>query len=61
FDGRLNASLRLPRMEKDFVFYIAQSPAKPEELAIATRRKNVFLSRDAGKNWRQIAREGEGL
>ena len=59
-EGRLNASLRLPKMEKDFVFYIAQSPAKPEELAIATRRKNVFLSPDAGKSWKQIAREGEG-
>lgn len=61
FDGRLNASLRLPPMEKDFVFYIAQNPAKPADLAIATRRKNVFLSTDAGKNWKQIAREGEGL
>ena len=60
-DGRLNASLRLPKMEKDFVFYIAQNPAKPAELAIATRRKNVFLSPDAGKNWKQIAREGVGL
>ena len=61
FDGRLNASLRLPQMEKDFVLYIAQNPAKPAELAIATRRKNVFLSPDAGKNWKQIAREGSGL
>ncbi len=60
FDGRLNASLRLPQMEKDFVFYIAQNPAKPAELAIATRRKNVYLSPDAGKSWKQIAREGEG-
>ena len=58
FDGRLNASLNLPRMEKDFVFYIAQTPAKPAALAIATRRKNVFLSPDAGKSWKQIASEG---
>jgi len=61
FDGRLSASLSLPRMDKDFVFYIAQNPAKPAELAIATRRKNVFLSADAGKSWKQIAREGNGL
>lgn len=60
-DGRLNASLRLPVLEKDFVFYIAQNPAKPAELAIATRRRSVFLSPDAGKSWKQIAREGEGL
>ncbi len=61
FDGRLNASLRLPQMEKDFVSYIAQNPAKPAELAIATRRKHVFLSPDAGKSWKQIAREGNSL
>lgn len=61
FDGRLNASPRLPQLEKDFVSHIAQNAAKPAELAIATRRKNVFLSPDAGRNWKQIAREGEGL
>ncbi len=60
-DGRLNASLRLPNLGKDFVFYVAQNPAKPDELAIATRRRSVFLSPDAGKSWKQIAREGEGL
>lgn len=61
FDGRNNTTLRLPDLGRDIVSYIAQNPARPHELAIATRRKNVFLSRDAGKNWRQIAREGEGL
>jgi len=61
FDGRNNTTLRLPDLGRDIVSYIAQNPATPHELAIATRRKNVFLSRDAGKNWRQIAREGEGL
>lgn len=60
-DGQLNASLRLPEMGKDFVSYIAQNPAKPTKLAIATRRRNVFLSPDAGKSWKQIAREGNGL
>ena len=60
-DGRLNASSQLPQMEKDFVLHIAQNPTKPGELAIATRRKNVLLSPDAGKTWKQIAREGNGL
>ncbi|HXF65734.1 MAG TPA: glycosyl hydrolase [Burkholderiales bacterium] len=60
-DGRLDASLALPKLEKDFVTYIAQNPVKPAELAIATRRRSVFLSPDAGKSWKQIAREGEGL
>ncbi|MGH8620562.1 MAG: F510_1955 family glycosylhydrolase, partial [Burkholderiales bacterium] len=60
-DGGSNRSIGLPVLASDVVTYIAQSPTKPAELAIATRRKNVFLSRDAGKNWRQIAREGGGL
>lgn len=59
-DGRLDASPALPKLEPDFVTYIAQNPVKPAELAIATRRKNVYLSPDAGKSWKQIAREGEG-
>jgi hypothetical protein len=59
-DGKLDASPALPRLNKDLVIYIAQSPVKRGELAIATRRKNVFLSPDAGKSWKQVAREGEG-
>lgn len=60
FDGRNNTTLRLPDLGRDIVSYIAQNPAKPHELAIATRRKNVFLSPDAGKSWKQIAKNGEG-
>jgi hypothetical protein len=57
-DGRGNTSLGLPGIGSDIVFYIAQNPAQPNELAIATRKRNVFLSRDAGRTWTQIARHG---
>jgi hypothetical protein len=57
-DGRANASLGLPEIRSDIVLYIAQSPARPGELAIATRKRQVFLSRDAGRSWQQIARDG---
>lgn len=60
-DGRLDTSVPLPDLGKDFVFYIAQNPANPNGLSIATRRRHVFLSSSAGKSWKQIAREGEGL
>lgn len=60
FDGRNNTTLRLPDLGRDIVSHIAQNPAKPHELAIATRRRNVFLSPDAGKSWKQIAKNGEG-
>ncbi len=60
-DGQNDKTLGLPRLERDFVLYIAQNPAKPDELAIATRQRHAFVSTDAGQNWKQIAREGEGL
>ena len=32
-----------------------------QDAAIATRRRDVYLSRDSGKTWQQIARQGEGV
>lgn len=50
----------LPALARDAVAYIAQNPARRDELAIATFRRNVFLSPDRGRTWRQIAAEGQG-
>lgn len=58
-DRDLNERVKLPALGKDLVAFIAQNPADPKELAVVTRNRNVFLSRDAGASWRQIAREGE--
>lgn len=60
-DGRSNATLGLPDIGSDLLFYIAQNPARPSELAIATRKRHVFLSRDGGRTWQQIAREGAAM
>ncbi len=51
----------LPRLERDAVAYIAQNPARRDEFAIATFRRNVYLSPDRGRTWRQIADEGKTL
>lgn len=51
--------VRLPALARDAVAYIAQNPARRDELAIATFRRNVFLSPDRGRTWRQIAAEGQ--
>lgn len=51
----------LPSLEGDFVTYVAQNPARPSELAIATRRRHVFLTTGADRNWKQIARDGQAL
>ena len=60
-DGKGDTKLALPKLERDFVVYIAQSPARPDDLAIATRSRHVFLTTNGGKSWKQIARAGENV
>jgi photosystem II stability/assembly factor-like uncharacterized protein len=51
----------LPAMDQDTVTYIAQNPVKTQEWAIATYKRDVYVSGDNGKTWKQIARQGETL
>lgn len=53
-------SVTLPPLERDAVVYIAQNPADRNVYAIATLKRNVFLSRNGGKTWTKIAHEGKG-
>jgi hypothetical protein len=53
-----SASLPLPPLERDAVSYIAQNPVRHQEWAIATFLRDVYLSFDGGKTWKQIARQG---
>lgn len=50
----------IPALTEDAVAYIAQNPQRRDEMAIATFKKSVFVSSDAGKTWKQIANEGAG-
>ncbi len=50
--------LPLPALSDDAVAYIAQNPAQPDQLAIATFRRDVYLSPDRGQTWRPIALQG---
>lgn len=59
--GRMSVIALPEREETDFVAYIAQNPVQLQELAIGTRRRNIFVSPDGGKTWRQIARWGAAL
>lgn len=59
--GSQKTELRLPAMDQDAVAYIAQSPSKPNEFAIATFERNVYLSDDRGSTWKQIADRGRTL
>jgi len=50
----------LPPLKEDAVAYVAQNPANTMEYAIATFERSVYLSKDAGKTWGQIADRGHG-
>ncbi|HEU4350515.1 MAG TPA: glycosyl hydrolase [Burkholderiales bacterium] len=56
-DG-LPISVALPPLTNDAVAYIAQNPTRRLEYAIATFERSVYLSRDGGKTWSQIAAHG---
>lgn len=58
-DGRERRALRLPRLKHDYVTCLAQNPKDERVLAIATRRRDVYLTSDDGLSWRLIA-EGPG-
>lgn len=56
--GGVNSQAVLPRLADDAVAYIAQNPAARGEYAIATFARSVYLSKDAGRSWQQIASRG---
>jgi photosystem II stability/assembly factor-like uncharacterized protein len=58
--GGLLAQVRLPPLKDDAIAYIAQNPARRLEYAIATFERSVYLSKDGGESWKQVADRGEG-
>lgn len=48
----------LPRLKEDAVAYIAQNPARPSMIAVATFKRSVYLSEDGGRTWKQLADQG---
>jgi hypothetical protein len=58
-EGMATFVLSLPELEEtEFVTFSVQHRTNPQQLANATRRKNVFLSNDSGTPWRQIMHYG---
>lgn len=51
--------LPVPPLQGDAIAYIAFSPSNEGEMAIATTRRNLFVSRDDGSNWIQLLNEGD--
>lgn len=58
-DGPRRENAALPSLGRDAVAYIAQNPARPDEIAIATFERSVFVSPDRGKTWKEIASRGQ--
>ncbi|MDH3600930.1 MAG: glycosyl hydrolase [Candidatus Tectomicrobia bacterium] len=56
-----SVSIPLPPLERDAISYIAQNPIRQQEWAIATFQRDVYLSSDDGKTWKQIAKQGMTL
>jgi photosystem II stability/assembly factor-like uncharacterized protein len=53
--------LELPSLDQDTVTYVAQNPVNASEWAIATYKRDVYVSSDNGTTWKQIAKQGETL
>ena len=54
-----STQFKLPALTQDAVAYIAQNPARHSEYAIATFRRNVYLSKNTGRTWTAIAEAGQ--
>ena len=51
--------LSVSQLDEDAVAYLAQNPAQPKEWAMATFKRDVYLSKDAGTTWSAIAKAGQ--
>ncbi len=51
--------INLPPLSQDAVAYIAQNPVNQNEYVIATFERNVYLTKNQGKKWAQIANKGK--
>ncbi|MEO5735524.1 MAG: F510_1955 family glycosylhydrolase [Rubrivivax sp.] len=51
-------ALTIPSLGEDAVAYIAQNPVRRGEIAIASFKRNVYLSQDEGRSWKSIAQNG---
>ena len=58
--SRGDTDIPLPSLTRDAVSHVAQNPVNRAEYAIATFERSVFLSRDGGRAWTQIAYNGQG-
>lgn len=56
--GGAAVKIMVPPLTNDAVAYIAQNPARRLEYAIATFERSVYLTKNSGQSWKQIADRG---
>lgn len=62
FSERKAGSIPYPEISKDdYITFIAINPMRTNEVVVVTNKKNIYLSKNWGKIWLQIAQEGKGL
>ena len=59
--GAAPETASIPALGEDAVAYIAQNTVQRDEFAIATFKRSVFVSKDRGRSWTQIAKDGATL
>lgn len=59
-ETRKSEEVAVPVINDDVIQYIAQNPTQPKTMAIATAKKDVYLTPDAGVLWHRIADQGKG-
>ena len=57
--GGERVQVALPRIQDDAIGYLAQNPVARNEYAIATYQRDVYVSKDRGRSWKQLARRGQ--
>ncbi len=59
--SKQTSALQAPKLDaQDAIAYIAASPVRAEEIAVATFGKDIFQSTDGGRSWMRIAQDGVG-
>lgn len=60
-ETRRSVTVKTPVKTGDVIAYVSGSPVNPKEMAIATGKKDVYLSTDNGAAWRKIADQGQAI
>lgn len=58
-NGRDRRVIRAPQLRHDYITCLTQNPSDGRVLALATRKRDVYLSADGGASWLKIAESEE--